>query len=508
VSGRPASEAPAAASFLGKAGPLVLARLFTAGLTLSIPLVLARVLSQEELGTYYQLFLIATTLYYVLPLGVVQSLYFFLPRAEEKRPYLGQTLLFMSGAGLVAAALVGVLLGPVAGLFGNPALLEHRWTLAAYTALLLGSFPLEVSLTSQGRTRQSALVYLVSDALRAVAMVAPCLLGAGLHGMMLTVVGFAGLRWLATWVVVPRGTSGPLVRGRSWREQFLYALPFGAAMALAIPQQNAHMYAVAGAVAPALYAIYRVGCFQLPVVDLLYTPTSEVLMVRLGELEKQERLEEGVGAFREAAGKLAFVFLPVATFLFAAAPEFIVTLFGDEVFLQAVPIFRVSVLGVVLSILPMDGVLRARGRTRAIFVSYLLKAVVTVPLLWVGVRHFGMMGGIVAWALAELLGKGALLVRVPEALSTPAKALRVRDVIPWSELGKASVAAVAAAVGIFLLRAGAGGAWSAMPEGFLWRALPLALAGVLFIVGYVGVLYATGVRPLRVLASLRSGRAG
>ena len=276
-----------------------------------------RVLSLAEYGTYYQLFLIATTLYYVLPFGVVQSLYYFLPRAEEKRPWLGQTLLFMSAAGVVAAGLVWALLGPVARHFDNPALLEHRGTLALYTAFLLGSFPLEISLTSQGKTKQSALVYLVSDAVRAAAMVVPCLLGFGLHGMMWAVVGFTFLRYAATWVVAPRGSTGPLVRAGLLREQLVYAAPFGAAMALAIPQQNAHLYMVAGVVSPALYALYRVGCFQLPVVDLLYTPTSEVLMVRLGELEKQGRLEEGVEAFREAAGKLAFLFLPFSAFLFA-----------------------------------------------------------------------------------------------------------------------------------------------------------------------------------------------
>ncbi|HZH18005.1 MAG TPA: oligosaccharide flippase family protein [Archangium sp.] len=502
----PAAAAPAS-SFLGRAGPLVLARLFTAGLTLSIPLVLARVLSLEEYGTYYQLFLIATTLYYVLPFGVVQSLYFFVPRAEEKRPWLGQTLLYMSGAGVVAAGLVWVLLGLVARHFDNPGLLEHRATLAAYTAFLLGSFPLEISLTSQGRTKHSALVYLVSDAVRAACMVVPCLLGFGLHGMMVAVAGFALVRYVAAWVVVPRGTTGPLARAELWRQQFVYAIPFGAAMALAIPQQNAHLYMVAGSVAPAVYALYRVGCFQLPVVDLLYTPTSEVLMVRLGELDKQGRLEEGVVAFREAAGKLAFVFLPFAAFLFAAAPEFIGALFGAK-FLEAVPIFRVSVVGVVLAVLPMDGVLRARGHTRAIFLSYLVKAAVTVPLVWVGVKRFGMMGGVVSWALAEVVGKSALLVRVPAALSTPERRLRIRDVIPWRELGKASLAAMAAAVGVFLLRAGTVHTWSGLPEGFVWRALPLALAGLLFAMGYVGVLYATGVRPLSVLASLRSRRGG
>ncbi|WP_224249158.1 lipopolysaccharide biosynthesis protein [Hyalangium gracile] len=501
MSSSPAPASPS--SFLGKVGPLVLARLFTAGLTLSIPLVLARVLSLEEYGTYYQLFLIATTLHYVLPFGVVQSLYYFLPRAEQKRPYLGQTMLFVTGAGVVGAVLVAALLGPVAGLFSNPALLEFRVPLAIYTALLIGGFPLEVSLTSQGRTKHSAVVYLVSDSLRALAMVVPCLLGMSLHGMMVAVAGLAGLRYLAAWVLALKGSTGPVLSGRLFREQLVYAAPFGAAMALSIPQQNAHFYVVAGAVAPALYALYRVGCFQLPVVDLLYTPTSEVLMVRLGELEKEGRLEEGVVAFREAAGKLAFVFLPFAAFLFAAAPEFISALFGAK-FLPAVSIFRVSVLGVVLSILPMDGVLRARGHTRAIFLSYLIKAVVTVPLVWWGVQRFGMKGGIVSWAVAELVGKATLLARVPAALSTPEQRLRIRDVIPWPELGKAALAAVAAAVGIFALRAGTVSAWVTLPESFVWRVLPLAVAGLLFVIGYVAVLYVTGIRPLRVLAGMRS----
>ncbi|WP_225411470.1 lipopolysaccharide biosynthesis protein [Stigmatella hybrida] len=506
MSASPAAPA-SSSSFLGKAGPLVLARLFTAGLTLSIPLVLARVLSLEEYGTYYQLFLISTTLYYVLPFGVVQSLYYFLPRAEHRRPYLGQTMLFMSLAGVVAAGLVYLLLEPVSGLFSNPRLMDYRLPLAVYTGLLLGSFPLEVSLTSQGRTRQSAVVYLASDTLRAAAMVVPCLLGTSLWGMMVAVSVFAGLRYLATWGVALRGATGPLVSGKLMREQLAYAAPFGAAMALSIPQQNAHFYVVASAVAPALYALYRVGCFQLPVVDLLYTPTSEVLMVRLGELEKQGRLDEAVGAFREASGKLAFVFLPFAAFLFAAAPEFISALFGAK-FLPAVPVFRVSVLGVALSILPMDGVLRARGHTRAIFLSYLVKALVTVPLLWVGVRYFGMMGGVVSWALAEVVGKATLLVRVPAALSTPERTLTIRDVIPWGELGKAGLSAVAAGAGVFALRFGLLDSWGGLPEGFLWRALPLAIAGVLFVIGYMAVLHATGIRPLRVLASLRPRGAG
>jgi hypothetical protein len=155
----------------------------------------------------------------------------------------------------------------------------------------------------------------------------------------------------------------------------------------------------------------------------------------------------------------------------------------------------------------MDGVLRARGYTRAIFLSYLIKAVVTVPLVWWGVRTFGMKGGIVSWAVAEQVGKATLLARVPAALSTPERPLGLRDVIPWAELSKASLAACAAAAGVFALRAGLVHAWVGLPQGFIWRALPLAVAGVLFAVGYVAVLYATGIRPLRILAGLRARSA-
>ena len=97
---------PTGKSFLGKAGPLVVARLLSSGVTFFIPLVLARVMSLTEYGAYKQLFLIFQLFYFVLPFGVAQSLYYFLPRTDERRPYLFQTLVMMLGAGLLAMGLI------------------------------------------------------------------------------------------------------------------------------------------------------------------------------------------------------------------------------------------------------------------------------------------------------------------------------------------------------------------------------------------------------------------
>jgi O-antigen/teichoic acid export membrane protein len=487
---------------MARAGPLVLARFASAVITVCIPLVLARVLSLHDYGTYKWLFLVAQLLYFTLPFGVPQSLFFFLPRAGERRPFIGHSLLFMAGMGVLAAAGVAALGGVLARAFNNPDLAVHAPALALYTGALLASNGFEVSLTSRGQTRTAAAVYLVSDVSRAALMVLPVVWGWDLRQMMWGVAFWAVCRLLFAWVMCLQGEAGPLFDRAVLRRQLAYAAPFGVAMLFAIPQQYAHQFVVSGMVSPELFAIYTVGCFQLPLVDLLYTPTSEVLMVRLGELDREGRPGEGAAAFRDAVTRLAYAFLPLSAFLFTAAPEFITALFGAR-FEAAVPLFRVCVLSICLAVLPLDGVLRARGATKAILASYVVKALVTVPLVWVGVTHYGLLGGIGSWAIAELVGKATLFVRVPRALGAPGRPARLGELLPWGALLRAAGAAVGAAGAVVLLRAAAPHAWEGLPEGFVFRLLPLAAVGASFALGYLAVLRLVGVRPLAMLSVLR-----
>ena len=493
-------------SVLRRARPLVLARLLMAVLAVSIPLVLARKLQLAEYGTYKQLFLIIQTLSYVLPFGFPQSVYFFAPRAQHRRPFFAHSLLFVTGGGLVAALAVWSLNGPLARYLSNPALLEFRAPLALYLLFLMCGKPLEMALTSQGRITAASLAYLVTDALRAVAMVVPVLLGFGLKGMMAAVTGLAVLRCAAAWVIVLKGTTGAFLDGKLFAQQLAYAIPFGAAMALAVPQQYAHQYVVSGMLSPEAFALYAVGCFQLPLVDLLYTPTSEVLMVRLGELEKTGNFGAAAQSFRQAVVELCRLFFPLSAFLMAAAPDFIGALFGPR-FLPAVPVFRVSALGSALAVLPLDAVLRGRGETRHILHSYLVKALVTLPLVYLGVRWFGLLGGIGSWAIAEIIGKGFLCLRLRRALSPPGSSVAYRDILPWQELVRALVAAGSTAAAVLVIRSLTPQVWQRFPHEHLWRFIPLAMMAGLFTAGYLLALRLGGVQASALLASLRPRRA-
>src|SRR4051812_20820575 len=97
-----------------KAGPLVLARFGSFVVTMGIPLVLARALSLEQFGTYKQIFMIGLLLSQALPMGIAQSLYYFLPRSQLSRPYLGQAILMLGGIGVLGGMAVWAAIGPLA----------------------------------------------------------------------------------------------------------------------------------------------------------------------------------------------------------------------------------------------------------------------------------------------------------------------------------------------------------------------------------------------------------
>ncbi len=480
-------------SLLARARPLMLARLGAAALSFAIPLALARAFPQADYGTYKLLVVVSQTLYYVVPFGMAQSLYYFLPRVSQRRAWLSQTLAYLLLAGLAAALLIWLGRHALGRLLNNDGVATYGLELALYTMGLVGSMPLEVSHTARGLTRRAAWIYVVSDGLKAAVMTLPAVLGFGLPGVMAGMAAFALLRLAATWWVLLRSEPGPAWDLSGVRDQLRYALPFGLAMAVAIPQQHFHQFVVSSRLDAATFALYAVGVFQLPVIDLVYTPTSEVLMVRIAELEREGRPEAAAAVFREAVGHLARLFVPLSVFLVAVAPEFISALFTTR-YLGSVPVFQVVSLSVVLACAPLDGVLRARDETGHILRSYLFKAAVNVPLVLLGVARFGMMGGVLAWLAAEIAGKAARAVRVPRALGVAGRAL-----LPWGELGRTVAAALLALGGVYAARVACGP--GAAP------ALLLGADALGFAVGYVCGLVATGLPPGFVLRApgFRSG---
>lgn len=471
-------------SILARARPLLVARLAGALVAFAVPIVLARALVPASYGTFKQAWLLSHTLALVLPLGITPSLYYFVPREPAERTrFVAQTTWLLAGLGLLAAGLLLAGAPLVAAHFRNPELDRLLPWVAAFTGLQLAGAPLDVAWNASGRIGWGAAARALTEAGRAACMVAGALL-AGLEGVFAGITLAHAIRAAVTLpLALPRGARRPDLA--LLRRQAAYALPFGLAFLAIVPQQQLHHYAVAAATTAAAYAVYSVGTFQLPVVDMVYTPVSEILQIGLAEADgRGEGPRAGLALFHEAVGQLAFAVFPMAAGLAVLAPSLVEAVFS-RAYLEAVPIFRLSLVAVALAALPLDGVMRARAQNRFMLALSVVKLGATAALVPAGLAAAGPLGALCGFLVAEALARAAMLARTARLLEA-----RLAEVLPWRALARfaalSAAGAAAAALGVAVpgaaavkLAAGLGAftaaylglaaAWGGVPAG--WRAV-------------------------------------
>jgi O-antigen/teichoic acid export membrane protein len=400
--------------------------------TFATPLVLTRVLDQAEFGTYKQLFLVYATLAGIAQLGMAESLLYFLPFAPGRSGrYVLNALAVLASAGLGCLALL-VLVGPRLGRWlGNDALPGLSGLLGIYLMLMLPSLVLEIVTTARKRYLGAAVAYGLSDLLRAAALVAPVLVSRRLDWLLMGVVAFAAVRLGATLLYLLREFGAELRPDRAaLREQLAYALPFQLGVVLAIIVTNLHFYIVAASVDAAAFAIYAIGCLQIPLVDLLFTPASNVMMVRMREAISAQRPHAVLATWDDTTRKLALVFLPLVGLLLVTGRELILLLFTER-YAASVPIFMVWSAAILFAVLQTDGVLRVYAKTRALVVLYALQLLVVAGLIPALMSAFGLIGAVLATVLATGLGKSLALMFAKRLMGAT-----FAQILPWRSLGE------------------------------------------------------------------------
>src|ERR1041385_3611209 len=131
-------------------------------------------------------------------------------------------------------------------------------------------------------------------------------------------------------------------------EQASYAVPFALAIIVQIIQSNYPQYAVSYHFDAATFAIYSIGCLQIPLVDFMATPASNVMMVRMSEEIRDGRNHELLPIWYDTTRKLALVFFPMVGLLNSNARSLILFLFTDR-YAASIPIFMVWSLVILFS---------------------------------------------------------------------------------------------------------------------------------------------------------------
>ena len=399
----------------------------------AIGIVLARIFDPATFGVYKQFFLIYATLYGVLQLGMAESLYYFVPKAPERTGrYVFNAIATLLLAGLVSTAALYAARPFVAGWL-TAALSAHLLPLGLFLTFMLAGTVVEIALISRNRHRAAAVTYAVSDIARTALFILPALLFLSLSAVFIGAALFAGLRLVAAVALLWR-EAGREFRPdwMLWRQQLGYALPFATAVGIEVVLINYHQYVVAARFDPAIFAIYAIGCLQIPLHDLIVTSTVSVLMVRMADAP---RGRAALALWHDTVSRLAFLIFPLAALLIVGAHDLIVGLF-TATYAASVPIFIVWVLTMLPAVMAVDAVLRVYAQTRFLLVMNLVRFVCVAGLIGGFLTAFGLTGAVLVTLVALAVTKALGVVRVATLMG-----VGLREALPWRRL--AAIAAIA-----------------------------------------------------------------
>lgn len=423
----------------GPAFLLVVGR--TAGLiaTFAIGPLLVRLLTIEEIGTYRTFFLLYATLFGLAQVGMAESLYYFVPRLPQQAGrYAANAALTLTLAGLACIGLLWIGRARIADYFNNAALPDSLLLLGVFLTLMLVTTVFEILMVSQKRHGRAALTYALSDVTRTAFFVVPALLFVSLHAVFVGAVAFAAVRLLVMLHVMRREFGRLRPDLALWRSQIAYAVPFALAVSVEVLLITYHQFVVGGRFDTATFAIYSTACMSIPLVDLIMTSTTSVMMVKMAE-DSSDR-HAALALFHDTVSRLAFLLMPIGLGLAVLAQPFIITLFTPA-FQAAVPIFSIWALTVLPAIIAVDAVLRAYAQTRWLLAMNLVRLGFVVALIGWFLGAFGLPGAVLVTLIATVIAKSLAVVRIARLLQ-----VSVAGVLPWWTLGRIALRAAGAAV--------------------------------------------------------------
>lgn len=417
----------------------------------ALPILLVRRLDQHEFGLYKQVFLVVGTAVAVLPLGFAMSAFYFLPREPQRRNQIVlNILLFNTAVGALACLALFVRPQLLASLFRSEELGAFAPLVGVCILFWIVSSFLEFIAVANQESRLATVFIVVAQLTKTGLMVAAALVSPNVETLIYAALAQGVLQTVVLLVYLARRFPG-FWRGFEWatvRAQMGYALPLGLAGMLYTAQMDLHNYVVSYRFDAATFAVYAVGCFQLPLVGILNESVGSVMIPRVSRLQHEGRHREVVALAAEAMRRLSAVYLPTYVFMLVVGREFLTLLFTEQ-YAASWPVFAVNLTMLPLSVVLLDPLTRAYAEMRRFLVKLNAALVVLLAVaLWFGAGRFGLVGVITTVVVVNALGRALTAFEVGRVVGARAGDLKLlRDVL------KVALAALTAGAGAWIVRA-------------------------------------------------------
>lgn len=398
---------------VGKSTLLITAsKLASLGINMACVMVLSRIRTLDEYGTYSQLLLAINLVSMLFIMGLPNSINYFLAReesAEGKRAYLSHyftlNLLLSAFAGVILFLSVPVL----ERYFHNDAIGTYSFFLLLYPFASITMSAVESVLVVYERPRTLVLYRLLNSLSLLGILVAADALGMTFRQYMALFLLTELLFALAVYVIAGQLAGGLRLAFSTakLREIAVFCIPIGLASAVGTLSAELDKLVISAFFSTSDYAIYTNAAKELPL-TVLSSATTMVIMPKIVRHLHRGEEKQAISLWKDAF-VLNYAVMAVMVFgIVAYAPE-VITILYSEKYLPGVTVFRIYALLLLQRTTYWGMFLNATGNTRYIFRVSVFTLIGNFFMNILMCKAFGFVGPAVASVLVECMGNYMLL---------------------------------------------------------------------------------------------------
>jgi O-antigen/teichoic acid export membrane protein len=400
-----------------KAGILSAADFTRLAVKTLIGIVLARVLTQTEYGTYRQLFMIYTLMSSIFMIGLPQSVYYFVPKSEPtlQRKFLRQTLDVFTILGLLCSLILLLFRYDLARMFNNQDLTKTLLIYAFYPFFMFISQLYYIAMIGLQQTRNAAgftIFSVICDLLFILGIaIATKNMTYVVAGIMLSVF----IQWLYARIKLrpyTRVENKQIYDLVLLKQQFTFSLPIGISSIIGVVTAQLDKIVISSFFSPQQFAVFAVGAAELPFIFIISNSVNSVILPAMNQSSDRNQIS---ALFNGAVRKNALILFPLFVFCFVFAPHIISLLYSDK-YSSAVVFFRIYLLSMPMRIATYSILFQVCNKNKYIFTISGLILVLNVFLSILLIHIVGMKGPAISTITVTFLSVVMYLILIRNRL--------------------------------------------------------------------------------------------
>lgn len=432
-------------------GSLIFGQMLSLVLGFGLPLVLVRLLSQNDYGLYAQFNVILAFCTTLFSFGISSELYYSYPSAtqKEKRVLVFQSLLMLLLAGVVAVLLLYV---PVIRqyLVTNEAFNENYIYLVLSIGLSVPEILITVLYVLNHDNKTSSLYLPIMTIVRVALVLVFYLIYPNIKSIFIAILISVLLKsiYVSCYALklIKCNVGNQLINWKLLREQLNYAIPLGIASSTRAFVQQMDKLIILSFVSPAIYAIYSIAFYGVPGLTQVYLSISQVYIPRMAAAFKNSELNDLISLYHSMVSKTLSYTIPIVFIIIIFAKPIITFVFSSK-YADSVPYFQLYLLTFIVSSIGCGNILRATGETKKTLLAYVYTAILLLPFTYFAIKYYYLNGAIVAAILGNILPK--LLLSIYDARAIQISIIKL---YPWITISKILLISLSALIPFILIR--------------------------------------------------------